>query len=372
VKFAHDQVQLPFWAFTGLFFYRALARGRVLDWALAGVLLAGAFWSKYAAFMLAATLGLFLLLDPTARRAWRTAGPYVMALAFAIVIAPNVWWLVQHDFLPLHYVDERARVAARWYQYIVYPLQWTGGQMLLLLPAAGLIALLYRRGETRPPRADDALAAFNRRYVTALALGPFLLTTAIGAVLGRLAITFWAYPFWSFAPLAVLLWWPPAEDDARLRIFARGFLAVFIAIPVAFAAVEIGEPFLRDRPKATHFPGAVMAEAVTRAWREAYGTPLVYVGGTEFMTNTVAVYSPDRPHVLPHADPDLAPWADRTELRRRGAVLVWEEGSAGAKLDEWRKVFGDLAIQPTLVLARQTSHPVAPARISYAFVPPRP
>ena len=94
VKFAHDQMQLPFWAFTGLFFYRALRRGRALDWALAGACLACAFWSKYAAFALAATLGLFLLLDPVARRAWRTAGPYVMALAFAIVIAPNAWWLV--------------------------------------------------------------------------------------------------------------------------------------------------------------------------------------------------------------------------------------------------------------------------------------
>ncbi len=30
VKFAHDQMQLPFWAFTALFFYRALARGRTL------------------------------------------------------------------------------------------------------------------------------------------------------------------------------------------------------------------------------------------------------------------------------------------------------------------------------------------------------
>src|SRR6202008_501932 len=108
---------LPFWAFTGLFFYRALVRGRLLDWALAGVFLAGAFWSKYAAFALAATLGLFLLLDPVARRAWRTGGPYLMGLAFAIVIAPNAWWVVTHDFLPFIYVDERAIGATRWYHY---------------------------------------------------------------------------------------------------------------------------------------------------------------------------------------------------------------------------------------------------------------
>jgi hypothetical protein len=77
VKFAHDQMQLPFWAFTGLFLHRALVRGRMLDWGLAGAMLAGAFWSKYAAFALAATLGLFLLIDPVARRSWRTGGPHL-------------------------------------------------------------------------------------------------------------------------------------------------------------------------------------------------------------------------------------------------------------------------------------------------------
>src|SRR5438477_9711959 len=100
VKFAHDQIQLPFWVFTALFFYRALARGRTADWLLAGILLAGAFWSKYTAFVLASTLGLFLLFDPLARNAWRTAGPYLMGLGFAVVLAPNLWWLWSNDFLP--------------------------------------------------------------------------------------------------------------------------------------------------------------------------------------------------------------------------------------------------------------------------------
>ena len=109
VKFAHDQMQLPFWALTGLFFWRAIVRGRTIDWMLAGLFLAGAFWSKYAVFALAATLGLILLLDPFARRAWRTPGPYVMAAVFALAIAPNVWWLITNDFMPLHYVDDRAR-----------------------------------------------------------------------------------------------------------------------------------------------------------------------------------------------------------------------------------------------------------------------
>ena len=371
VKFAHDQMQLPLWAFTGLFFYRALVRGRMLDWALAGAFLAGAFWSKYAAFALAATLALFLLFDPWARRAWRTPGPYVMALAFAIVIAPNAWWLVTHDFLPFHYVDERARTAAHWYQYVLYPLQWTASQALLLVPTAGLLALLYWGGKHQQQMPDE-IASFNRRYVTALALGPFLVTTLVAAVLGRLAITMWGYPLWSFAPLAALIWMGPVTDPRQLRWFATAFLGIFLTWPLAYAAIELGEPFMHDRPKATQFPGQIMAEAISRSWSESYDTPLVYAGGTEFAVNNLAVYSPDRPHVLPHGDPKLAPWIDTSDLRRRGAVLVWEEGHPGARLDLWRETFGELELQPTLVLARQTWHPVKPARIVYAFVPPRP
>jgi hypothetical protein len=376
VKFAHDQVQLPFWAFTGLFFYRALARGRLFDWALAGAFLAGAFWSKYAAFALAATLGLFLLFDPVARRAWRTPGPYVMALAFLIVIAPNLWWLVHHEFMPFQYVDSRARTATRWYQYLVFPLQWTASQALVLLPTAAVLALLYRRGDARAPTdaatKDAEMKAFQRRFIAALALGPFLVTTAVAAPLGRLAIAMWGYPLWSFVPLAVLVWFPPLLEPQRLRRFAAAVVVVLVAFPLAYAAVEVGEPFLREREKATQFPGQAVAAAITRAWHDAYGTPLVYAAGTEFAVNNVVVYSPDRPHVIVHGDPKLSPWIDINDVRRRGAVLVWEEGNTNADLEQWRKTFLGFTLQPVLERPRLTWHPIKPARVAYAFVPPRP
>lgn len=375
VKFAHDQMQLPFWAFTGWFFYRGLKRGRALDWLLAGVFLAGAFWSKYAAFALAATLVLLLLADPAARRAWRTPGPYLMAAAFAVVIAPNLWWLVEHDFLPFQYVDARAQVAVRWTQYLTFPLQWVGSQALALLPAAGLIALLCAGAGAReepisPPIAADA--AFGRRYVTWLALGPFLVTTLVATALGRLVIAMWGYPLWLFAPLAALMWLQPVADERALRRFAVGFMAVFVAVPLIYAAVELGEPFVRDRPKATQFPGQLLADIVTREWRARYGAPLTYVGGTEFAANNVAVYSSDRPHVVVHGELKLSPWVDPADLRRHGAVLVWEEGLPGADLGALKANFGDFEVQPALELRRRTWRAVRPDRIAYAFVPPRP
>jgi hypothetical protein len=183
----------------------------------------------------------------------------------------------------------------------------------------------------------------------------------------------WGYPLWSFVPLAVLMWLGPITDTIRIKRFAIGFLVVFVAAPVAYAAVEIGEPLVRDRPKATQFPGRLLAETVTRTWREKFGTPLPYVGGGEFATNNVAVYSPDRPHVIVHADLAISPWVDRADLKKRGAVLVWEDGQADeARIAAWRAAFPGFDLQPALTLPRQTLRPTHPARVYMAIVPPAP
>ncbi len=151
------------------------------------------------------------------------------------------------------------------------------------------------------------------------------MTTVVAAVLGRLPVAMWGYPLWSFAPLAAILWFGPISDPRRLRWFAAAFLAVFVLVPAAYGVSELFDTFSGDRQKATKFPGRLLAETVTRQWRERTGTPLRYVGGLdigsgagEFPANNVAVYSPDRPHVIVHGKPQLSPWIDVADLDRAG------------------------------------------------------
>jgi 4-amino-4-deoxy-L-arabinose transferase-like glycosyltransferase len=372
-KFAHDQMQLPFWALTALFLWRALANDRKRDWMLAGACLALCFWSKYAAFALAGSLALFLLFDPDARRKVVTPGPWLMALAFFVVIAPNLNWLIETGFMPMRYVDARAKIATHWYQFLTFPLQWTAGQLGFLLPTLGLVALVAWGGSQVARRERDD---FARRYVTMLALGPFAITTFMALILGRLPVAMWGYPLWSFAPLAALLWFGTTADPQRLKRFAGAFLAVFAVFPLAYAITEGLEPLLRDRPKATQFPGRALADTVTRRWRETFNTALPYVGGGEFATNNIAVYSADRPHVVVHADPAKSPWIDRDDLRKRGAVLVWEDGQIeAAQLAQLRLDYPGLKVQEPIVLPRQvfvSRGPVHPVRVHFAVVPPRP
>jgi 4-amino-4-deoxy-L-arabinose transferase-like glycosyltransferase len=364
VKFAHDQMQLPFWALTALFFYRGLTRGRATDWLLAGAMLALGFWSKYAAFALAISLGLFLLIDPVARRALRTGGPWLMAVSFAVVIAPNAWWLVDSGFLPMQYVSDRARIPEVWHQYLTLPVKWILGQIFFTHPALILLGLtLFPR--TAPPQPPPSQAAFARRYVTVLAFGPFAVVTAISIVTGRFPIQMWGYPLWSFLPLT---------DPRRITLFAGGVIFLFLLAPAIWIGTFIADPYLRTRPKATNFPGRAIAEQATRLWHDQTGTKLAYVAGTEFAANNVAVYSPDRPRVVVQGRPRISPWIDMDDLKKRGVLVIWEDDLPIAHVDEWRKTFGVEGAPVILEFPRQfrgVAPNAPPARIAYWIVPPR-
>ena len=109
-------------------------------------------------------------------------------------------------------------------------------------------------------------------------------------------------------------------------------------------------------PRRRSFPAARWREKVTQAWREKFASPLPYVGGGEFATNNIAVYSPDRPRVIVHADLVAQPVGrSRAISRRRGAVLVWEDGQVDAAgLAQMRSNYPGLDVQEPISLPRQS------------------
>jgi 4-amino-4-deoxy-L-arabinose transferase-like glycosyltransferase len=378
VKFNHDVMLLPLWTASGCLLFRALTRNRSMDWILTGAALGLGLWTKYAIIILIAALGLFFLFDPIARQKLRTSGPYLSVIAFLVVGAPHLWWLLEYSFLPFQHVLARAQEAKHWHDYLVFPLRWIISQLFFLLPTIGLLSLVLVGGTRQ--RKDEATASFARRYVTMLAVGPFALIT-LAAALGRMPVAMWGYPLWSFAPLAAMMWFNVTPDRRRMRLFAQAFAIVLVAFPAAFAADELFGSFVRGRPKATEFPGRQLAEIVTRQWRERTGTSLVYVGGAdfgssgggEFPANNVAVYSSDRPHVIVHGDPRLSPWIDVSHVRRRGAVFVWQlhplPDSVAAAL---KANFPAIEFQAPLMLPPQTRYPLKPVVIGYAVLAPEP
>lgn len=94
VLISTDTVMAPFYALALLFLHRAGQGRRAGDALAAGICAGLAFMAKYAAIYLIPGLALAALVAPAWRIGWRNL--VIVALAFGLVVAPNVIWNLTH------------------------------------------------------------------------------------------------------------------------------------------------------------------------------------------------------------------------------------------------------------------------------------
>jgi 4-amino-4-deoxy-L-arabinose transferase-like glycosyltransferase len=374
-KFNHDVIQLPFWALAGYAFHAALKRGQLRYWLLLGFAFGGALWAKYFVVVLAAPYALFLLFDRAARPTWRTPGPWLAAALALVIASPHVVWLFQNDFVPFHYVDVRSAPARGFFDHILRPAFFVGGQLFFLLPTLLIAAMyLWPRPATLPgpqQSTDGSADAFDRRIVTLLAFGPAAAMVALIAASGRGAITMWGYPLWLFLGLWIVVFLPRPLDARRLTRTVAAWGAVFVALMLVFIADYTIMPLLDHRYRTAFFPGdKLAAEMTARFHAAAGGKKLRYVIGSMWLAGNVAHYSPDQPHVLIDGSPARSPWIDLADLHREGAILVWDTGA----YDQLPAPFAALApsaqVGPPLTLpARRFGSTVE--HVGWAILPPQ-
>jgi 4-amino-4-deoxy-L-arabinose transferase-like glycosyltransferase len=325
VKFNHNVIELPFWAFAGFAFWAALRRNTLGYWVLLGVTLGLAWWAKYFAVILVAPLALFLLLDPEARHRLASPGPWLAAMVTLIVVAPNLYWLFIHGSQPFGYAEARAAAPSGALDHLKHPLSFIAGQVLAVVPALFIAAPLFRRTGKRQPRPNAD--AFDRRIVTLLAFGPSAALLIFSLLSGRTTQASWGHPLWLFLGVWLVMWAPSSLDRDRLAQLAGLWALVFVLFAAAFAADYLVLPHFDHRYRAAFFPGDRLSAAITQRFEQATGKTPAYVIASMWDGGNVAHYSPQRPQprVLVDGDPAYTPWIDLDDLRIRGAVLVWTE-----------------------------------------------
>lgn len=365
VKFNHDVIQLPLWAAAGFAFHRALRDGRIAFWVLLGTMLGAAVWAKYFVVVLAAPLALFLLIEPTARKALATPGPYVAALVAIIVALPHLVWLVANDFLPFGYAAARAAPVRGALDHIVRPAAFAGSQIAWMLPALVIAApLFYPRAASSAVTTDR----FDRRVVTLLAFGPAATLIALSVISGRGLIAMWGYPLWLFVGLWLAIAYGRALDALRLSRMAAIWVGVTLVYATAFIADYAVLPQIDHRYRAVLFPGDRFGQEIATRFRAETGQPLAYVIGAMWAGGNVSRYDPDRPRVVIDGNPRRAPWIDVADLRRRGAAVVWLEGDRTKLPSDYVALAAEARVQPSFVLPMR----IGPGAVSvgWAIVPP--
>jgi len=367
VKFNHDVIQLPFWALAGFAFHRALRGGWIGHWLLLGLAIGMSLWAKYFIVVLAVPLAIFIVFDREARKSLATPGPYVTAAVALVTMAPHLVWLVENNFLPLAYAEHRALPSRGLIDHVWHPLQFALGQAFFLVPSA-LIAmpLFFPRKRTSPPAA----AAFDRRIVAWLAFGPIVAVLAMAAVSGRGTVAMWGYPLWLFLGLWLVLNAPQKIDELRFKRVLVAWAAVFGCLAIAFIVNYEVLPRYDHRYRAVFFPGSDLGRELSQRYRAATGRPIVYVIGSMWDGGNVAHYAPEHPRVLIDGKPERAPWIDLTDLRSKGAVVVWTAGDLTAVPVELRSVAVDAAVQPPFLLHYRRGD--SSLYVGWAILHPRP
>jgi hypothetical protein len=394
-KFNHDVVQLPFWALAGWSFHAALRRGHIGHWLLLGIAFGGALWAKYFVVVLAGSYAVFLLLDRDARLALRTPGPWLAAVVALLLSTPHLIWLVDNDFVPFHYVEGRSAPARGFFDHILHPLEFVGGQVFFMLPLLFIAAMWIwprppgspllsvgsgwgwgsrnsaRSAPTVAPHSYYGADDFDRRIVTVLAFGPMAAMLALIAGSGRGTITMWGYPLWLFLGLWIVLCVPRTLDARRLCRVVGTWATVFILLALAFTADYTVAPLIDHRYRAAFFPGDALATDLTQRFHDATGDKkLHYVIGSMWLAGNVAHYSPDHPEVLIDGLPRRAPWINLDDLHVKGAILVWQTNDFNHLPPELAAIAPSAQVETPLTLPPRRFGS-APAGFGWAILMPQ-
>ncbi len=370
-EFNHNVVQIPLWALSIAIFRIATLRGQLIWFLALGVSLGLCMLAKYSAVLLYLFMMIWLLVDAGSRQYLSIGKVLLCVTVAAVVAAPNLIWLVTHDFQPLHYAQERMSeqlsVAGRFAEIASFLSAQLGILLVMLLLTVWLARRPAQDGSMK--RQKFSVQASPAVFLFAATAIPLLASLVVPLIGARPLRDMWAMMM--FTPLALaLVCWRPAMFAS---LYQRRWLAAWMVLQGLLLAVYAGNVYykteLRHSLTRANFPGPELARLIEADWQQKTGAPLRYVVGSTWAAGNVAFYANSTPDVLINGDYLISPWIKPERLNECGYVLLWAPEKSAREPGAWMA-----RMNPGLPEAvSEVSHPDQPAiRISvrWVIVPP--
>lgn len=366
IDFNDNTLELSLWALTSYFFYFALRTPTYRYWIFTGVFAALGMMAKYYTSALLTAMALLLLLYPEHRKQLRTFPPYVGMLVFIAIMLPHIIWLFFHEFITVTYVFQRASSAPSWTNHFFFPAQFAWQQGQAFLPA--LILFLCVLVGKKPILATKrlTLSSFDRAFIFFVGFGPFLLTVLLSLCLGIKLRAGWGMPLLSFWGIGLVALVQPNVTRAKLY----QFITVIFIIMTLLVGGYCFSLTHSSTSSSANFPGREIAKTITDEWHQTYHTPLKYVAGSRWVGGNIGFYSPDHPSVFIEWDQRKAPWINLEEMRKNGAVFVWDITEGETLPDEVKAKF-PLVSEKILTFSWHRNNKLAPVQIGVAVLAPK-
>lgn len=321
-KFDPNSLMMPMWVWLALAFYQALEKQHSRYWLLTGVLAGLCLLTKYQSVIILACCFLYAVIYQ--RQVFATKGPYVAIAIMMVVFSPNLWWLSQHDFIPLNYAGDRLAEAqtSNWLAHIREPAAFLWHQ-LATLALFIIVALSFRFY----PKQPWSVQTWQMRWITFFALGPLCLTLLISVITGGYLYPKWSAPYYSLLGIWCLLILRPQLSDRQFYRCYGFILMVSLLLVIARSVYLVYLPhWAKKHDVDAYFPYQAIATHVSQLWQQRYHTPLPYLVGTHYLVAGVSDYALDKP--IPYFDADIkqSEWVNEQHLKQQGAIFIWQHG----------------------------------------------
>jgi Dolichyl-phosphate-mannose-protein mannosyltransferase len=321
-NFNANTVLLSLWPWTVFAFIGSLEKRTMASAALFGALAGVCLLSKYYSILLLASCFASSLLHPEARRYYASTAPYVAVIVAALVISPHAWWGLSNDFPTVKYALSKTGQTRSYNSYRALIAGLAGIGLNLLAAAIFVMALGWRRPALRGDARHKILAP-ERRWLLVLAVGPLLLTLALGAIGYLKVLLNFLIPIFFMAPLILLIAFEQAITAQSVRSVIRA-VVIFMVGSMAVAPVAAYTTFAIQ----LHGTSEISPEAArdaARHWHEASQQPLKIVSGSEQNSLAQIFCDSDRPVEFMHFDFGHAPWITVDRINREGLLAICDD-----------------------------------------------
>lgn len=367
IDFNDNTLELGLWAASIYFFYQAVQKRTVGAWLMTAVFLALGMMAKYYTLALIAAFGLFLLRKDQ-RAQLLTLPPYLALLLFTLMIAPHMYWLTQHDYVTVTYVFERADAVPSWTNHFYFPAQFIWQQFEAFIPALIIFGFLFIGKRPLTSTHQPPVSAFNRSFLFYAGFGPFLLTAILSLVMGIKLRAGWGMPLQSFWPLLLLIALPPRLSLSKIYALIAGIFILMTALLTGYSISIIDS----SDTSSANFPGREIAQTIAQQWQDTYHTPLPYVAGSRWIGGNISYYSKEHPTVFMEWNPRKTTWIQLDDLKKKGAVFVWDISTHESLPPEVAKQYphlGDIKVME--FNWHRNKHNLPPIKLGVAFLPPQ-
>ena len=286
--------ELPFWALTVYFSWKAFKNNKSKDWLLFGLFAGLGVLSHYLFIYLLIALDFYFLYMIINKKI--NFKCLVSLVPFFLILLPHLNWLIENNYTTLTYGMHRTGLSEfSLINHLSLPFIFLAKQFGLLIPFFIMFFFIVSKIKTKLNFKDNKTV-----FLLATNVLPIFLIFLTSLFLGIKIRTMWMTPFYLFLGVMIVYSFQKQLNFKKIKSFFVIFLFLFILSPSVYLYISLSQ-----NNKRTDYKGKEIADLVQRKWDKNYTNEIGFVVGDEWFGGNLSYHLESRPIWFNELNPSL-------------------------------------------------------------------